>query len=140
MIEASGDTVDTPDSATPERATHDRATPEQVEFVARLYLRRYGVVVRKVLERERFPVPWRDLLRAFRTLELRGEVRGGRFVRGFDGEHFAVEPAVTLLRKRGTDADPSPLRVAAADPLNLRGILTPDDRVAAHTKAWVEVL
>ena len=40
-----------------------------------------------------------------RTLEARGEVRGGRFVAGFDGEQYALPEAVTLccaaVRRRG---------------------------------------
>lgn len=103
--------------------------PPPPEFVARQLLRRTGVVFRKTIEREKQPVPWRDLARACRTLEARGEIRGGRFVAGFSGEQFALAEAVTLLRavrKRG--ATP-PVSVSAADPLNFRGILTPDDRV-----------
>ena len=122
-----------------EREEEVDITEELAEFVARQYLQRYGVVVRRVLKRERLPVPWRVLLRVFRRLELRGEVRGGRFVEGCDGEHFALESAVRLLRKiRRRDA--TQLRVAAADPLNLRGILTPEERIAPQTQAWVEVL
>jgi hypothetical protein len=41
------------------------------------------VVFRKTIERERMPVPWWRLVRELRTLEARGEVRGGRFVAGF---------------------------------------------------------
>ena len=84
-------------------------------------------------------VPWRDLLRVFRGMELRGEVRGGRFVKSCDGEHFGLDQAVTMLRKV-RDRDAASLCVAAADPLNLRGILTPEERVASTTQAWVEVL
>ncbi|MSR47268.1 MAG: DEAD/DEAH box helicase [Planctomycetes bacterium] len=73
---------------------------QAVEFVARQLLRRWGVVVRRVVARERLPVPWRDLVRCFRSLELRGEIRGGRFVAGVDGEQFALPDAVTALRKR----------------------------------------
>jgi ATP-dependent Lhr-like helicase len=122
-----------------DEAPTDVASPEQIEFVARQLLKRYGIVVRKVLARERFKFPWRDMLRVFRSLELRGEVRGGRFVQGCDGEHFALDEAVALLRKiRKRDA--APLTVTAADPLNLRGILTPDERVSSHTQSWVSVL
>ena len=42
--------------------------------------------------------PWRDLLMAYRRLETRGEIRGGRFVAGFSGEQFALPEAVGVLR------------------------------------------
>ncbi|MBL8842291.1 MAG: DEAD/DEAH box helicase [Planctomycetes bacterium] len=115
--------------------------PEQVELVARQLLKRWGVVLRRTLERERLPVAWRELLRCYRAMELRGEVRGGRFVAGFDGEQFALPDAVALLRKRrrvqrervaeqeAGGASVPAAEVAAADPLNLVGILTPDERV-----------
>ncbi|MFN3484817.1 MAG: hypothetical protein ACK44W_04975, partial [Planctomycetota bacterium] len=111
-----------------------------VEFVARQLLRRTGVVFRRILERERLPVPWRDLVRTYRAWELRGEVRGGRFVAGFSGEQYALPEAVALLRavrKRG--AEGAPICVAAADPLNYRGILTPDERVPAAARRLVPV-
>ena len=38
--------------------------------------------------------PWLDLLRVFRRLEARGEIRGGRFVAGHFGEQFALPEAV----------------------------------------------
>jgi ATP-dependent Lhr-like helicase len=89
------------------------------EFVARALLRRYGVVFRAALERERQPVPWRELARALRALELRGDVRGGRFVAGFSGEQFALPEAIPLLRKlRRTPAPLGPL--ASFDPAHLR--------------------
>ena len=43
-------------------------------------------------------MPWWKLVRELRTLEARGEVRGGRFVAGFDGEQYALPEAITLLR------------------------------------------
>jgi len=98
---------------------------------ARQCLRRYGVVVRELLARESRLPPWRVLLRAFRTLEDRGEVRGGRFVAGLVGEQFALPEAVEGLRavRRRPEA-PEVVIVAAADPLNLVGILVPGARVA----------
>ena len=86
------------------------------------------------------PVPWRDVARVLRTLEARGEVRGGRFVAGFDGEQYALPEAVTLLRavRRRGEAS-APLSVSAADPLNFRGILTPDERVSPATRQNVRV-
>jgi ATP-dependent Lhr-like helicase len=119
---------------------HREAPPAPpVEFVARQLLRRTGVVFRKTIVREKIAVPWRDLVREYRRLESRGEIRGGRFVAGFSGEQFALPEAVTLLRavrKRG--ATP-PLSVSAADPLNFRGILTPDDRVSPAARQKVQV-
>jgi ATP-dependent Lhr-like helicase len=113
------------------------------EFVARRMLARTGVVFRKTLARERVPVVWRDVARVLRTLESRGEVRGGRFVAGFDGEQYALPEAVTLLRavrrRSSSEADPPPVSVSAADPLNFRGILTPDERVPPTAREAVRV-
>ena len=115
---------------------------EDAEFVARRMLARTGVVFRKTLTRERHPIPWREIARALRLLEARGEVRGGRFVAGFDGEQYALPDAVTLLRAVRRDAAKevaSPVTVSAVDPLNFQGILTPDERVAATTRKQVRV-
>jgi ATP-dependent Lhr-like helicase len=109
-----------------------------IEFVACQLLARTGVVFRKVLQRERLNVAWRDLLRAYRTMELRGEIRGGRFVAGFSGEQFALPRAVRLLRKLRRE-DRSPVVVAAADPLNYSGILTPDERISPLVRERVTV-
>jgi ATP-dependent Lhr-like helicase len=101
----------------------------QAEFVARRLLRRTGVVFRRTTVRERIPVPWRDVARACRALEARGEIRGGRFVAGFDGEQYALPEAVTLLRSlRRKPARPlggDRFALAPSDPLDFRGILTP---------------
>jgi ATP-dependent Lhr-like helicase len=116
------------------------ATADAAEFVARQLLRRTGVVFRRTLAREKPPVPWRDVARACRLLEARGEIRGGRFVAGFDGEQYALPEAVTLLRalrKRGEAG--APASVSAADPLNFRGILTPEPRVSPAARALVQV-
>ncbi|HEY4229002.1 MAG TPA: helicase-related protein, partial [Thermoanaerobaculia bacterium] len=114
-----------------------------VEFVARRLLARTGVVFRKTLARERQPVPWRDLVRTLRAMELRGDVRGGRFVAGFDGEQYALAEAIPILREvRRTERDAdaqAPASVSAADPLNFRGILTPDERVSPATRRQVLV-
>jgi ATP-dependent helicase Lhr and Lhr-like helicase len=106
-----------------------------VEHLARSLLRRYGVVFWRLLEREAdWLPPWRDLLRVYRRLEARGDIRGGRFVAGFSGEQFALPEAVGLLRevrrKPGTGAI---LSLSGADPLSLAGILTPGPKLAALT-------
>jgi ATP-dependent Lhr-like helicase len=64
-------------------------------------------------------------------------------VAGFDGEQYALPEAVTLLRevrRRGErPLGSTPLSVAASDPLNFQGILTPDDRVPASAGYEVAV-
>ena len=103
-----------------------------VEAVARTLLRRYGVVFKPLLARESITVPWRDLLREFRRLEARGEIRGGRFVAGFTGEQYALPEAVeTLRRVRRTPADGAIVTLSAADPLNLTGVICLGERVPA---------
>ncbi|HEX5704568.1 MAG TPA: DEAD/DEAH box helicase [Pyrinomonadaceae bacterium] len=112
------------------RGGRTEADRESLEAVAMKLLQRYGVVFRKLLDRESINIPWRDLLRVFRRLEARGEMRGGRFVGGFSGEQFASPDAVHLLRSiRRTEADGSMVAISAADPLNLLGILLPGPRL-----------
>ncbi len=104
-----------------------------VEHAARTLLARYGVVFWRLLEREAaWLPPWRELLRVYRRLESRGDVRGGRFVAGFSGEQFALPEAVGLLRAtRRHPAAEQWISVSGADPLNLVGILTPGPRLPA---------
>src|SRR3989475_933892 len=105
---------------------------DDVEAVARTLLKRYGVVFRSLLQRESQLPPWRDLVRVYRRLEARGEIRGGRFVSGFGGEQFAAADAVGRLRAvRKTEKGEELVALSGADPLNLVGILTPDARVPA---------
>jgi ATP-dependent Lhr-like helicase len=108
-------------------------SPEWVERVARQLLHRYGVVFRDLLARESCAPPWRDLLIEYRRMELRGELRGGRFVGGFIGEQFALPMAVDALRavRRNRDRDGQEIKVSATDPLNLVGILAPGPRIPA---------
>jgi ATP-dependent Lhr-like helicase len=98
-----------------------------VEHVARSLLKRYGVVFLRMLEREAHWLPkWRDLLRVYRRLEARGEIRGGRFVAGYAGEQFALPEAIAKLREvRRRNATGELISLCGADPLNLVGILTP---------------
>ncbi|MGH9928010.1 MAG: Lhr family helicase, partial [Pyrinomonadaceae bacterium] len=135
---------------------------EAAEEIARILLKRYGVVFKRLLEREGIVLPWRVLLRIYHRLEARGEIRGGRFVAGISGEQFALPEAVGMLRairrtrtgsmdfyfrspareseERVSDSiapnateTESLISVSAADPLNLVGIITPGGRVTAHT-------
>ncbi|MGH9871420.1 MAG: DEAD/DEAH box helicase [Pyrinomonadaceae bacterium] len=132
---------------------------EAAEETARILLKRYGVVFKRLLEREGIVLPWRILLRIYHRLEARGEIRGGRFVAGISGEQFALPEAVGMLRairrtrtgvidfgfrspareteERVSDSANTEIEslvsVSAADPLNLVGIITPGGRVTAHT-------
>src|SRR5436309_1126677 len=114
-----------------------------VEQVARQLLRRYGVVFRDLLQRESLPTAWRDLLMCYRKMELRGLIRGGRFVSGFVGEQFALPEAVESLRslRRATGHaekhQAQEIRVSAADPLNLVGVVLPGARVPAVPTNYV---
>ncbi len=101
---------------------------------ARVLLRRYGVVFRRLLERESFPITWYELGRIYRRWEARGEIRGGYFVAGISGEQFALPEAIGLLRSiRKAPSNGELITLSAADPLNLQGILMPGPRIAALT-------
>jgi ATP-dependent helicase Lhr and Lhr-like helicase len=105
---------------------------DAVEAFARVLLRRYGVVFRRVLEQESLRASWFELIRVYRRLEVQGEIRGGHFIAGVSGEQYALPEAVGLLRairKIAPKGDLVP--ISAADPLNLTGVLTPGLRVAA---------
>ena len=107
---------------------------EKAEEIAWTLMKRYGVVFKRLLEREGMTLPWRVLLRIYHRLEARGEIRGGRFVAGISGEQFALPEAVGMLRTiRREGAKDSMISVSAADPLNLAGIIIPGNRITAHT-------
>jgi ATP-dependent Lhr-like helicase len=144
-------------------ATNAGGTPAIPEEIARILLKRYGVVFKRLLEREGIALPWRVLLRIYHRLEARGEIRGGRFVAGISGEQFALPEAVGMLRAirrartgsvdfgirsasqlsedsateslvvAGPSNEESLISVSAADPLNLIGIITPGGRITAFT-------
>jgi ATP-dependent Lhr-like helicase len=110
----------------------DTSADDAVELQARTLLRRYGIVFRRMLAREPNAAPWRELARVYRRLEARGEIRGGRFVHGMSGEQFALPEAIERLREiRRGRPDGHLLVISAADPLNLTGILTEDERIRA---------
>jgi len=109
-----------------------QATNQAIEGVCRMLLNRYGVVFRELLARESILPRWRELLIAFRRLEDRGEVRGGRFISSFIGEQFALPIAVESLRAmRNIEPTGEIITISAADPLNLAGIVVPGERVPA---------
>ncbi|MEO7062279.1 MAG: DEAD/DEAH box helicase, partial [Dokdonella sp.] len=100
-----------------------KAAPEAIEHVARVLLKRYGVVCWRMFAHEAaWLPPWRDLLRVYHRLEARGEIRGGRFVAGISGEQFALPEAIASLRSiRQRGPDQSWVCVCGVDPLNLIG-------------------
>jgi ATP-dependent Lhr-like helicase len=105
-----------------------------VEMFARVLLRRYGIVFRRLLEGETLKASWYELGRVFRKLEARGEIRGGYFVAGVSGEQFALPEAVGMLRSfRKSNGAAQMITVSGVDPLNLAGILAPGRRIAAIT-------
>jgi ATP-dependent Lhr-like helicase len=111
--------------------TREQRSPE---LYARTFLRRYGIVFKRLLARETGAPAWRDLLIVYRRLEARGEIRGGRFVGGMSGEQFALPEAVGQLRSiRRLQGGGRLVSVGAADPLNLTGILTPGERIPGLT-------
>jgi ATP-dependent Lhr-like helicase len=111
-----------------------QARDEALQAFARVLLRRYGIVFRRLLERESLRVSWYDLGRVYRRWEARGEIRGGHFVNGASGEQFALPEAIGLLRAIRKAARTNELiTISAADPLNLLGILDSEPRIPAIT-------
>lgn len=110
-----------------------RAEPEdRADSWAQQYMRRYGVFCRELLMRESAAVSWRELLAVLRRSEARGEIRGGRFIAGLNGEQFALPEALDALRAlRRRAPEGQYATVSACDPLNLAGILTPGPKIAA---------
>jgi ATP-dependent Lhr-like helicase len=107
---------------------------ESNETIAWALLRRYGILFRKLAERENLAPPWRDLVRVLRTFEARGQIRGGRFVEGYYGEQFALPEAIVELRNvKKENSHDVLISISAADPLNLTGIMTPGRRIPAYT-------
>ncbi|HTQ99580.1 MAG TPA: hypothetical protein VMH83_06300, partial [Candidatus Acidoferrum sp.] len=155
----------TPDSHKPKAGSHDRRraiygiedagrwsllaqasdapaplSDEQLERLIHLYCQRWGVITRKALEREQSAPPWRQLLLKLRRMELRGDIRGGRFISGVGGEQFALADTVTALRRQhklwldAQERDPATRQglrhiINATDPLNLLGTLLPERKV-----------
>ncbi len=111
---------------------------EAVKVLAWTLLSRYGVVFRRLLTREVSGVTWRELVRVYRMLEARGDIRGGRFVSGMSGEQYALPDAVDRLRElRRSGTDETLVAISGADPLNLTGIVTLGDRIRAAASSRI---
>ncbi|MGB5756065.1 MAG: hypothetical protein WBM50_04055, partial [Acidimicrobiales bacterium] len=110
-------------------ADHD----EFVEAVADQLLQRWGVLFYDLVSIENLAVPWRDLQWALRRLEDRGLIKGGRFVKGFSGEQFALPEAVEALKAlRRAPAGGQTVTVCGTDPLNLTSVILSGDRIPAR--------
>jgi ATP-dependent Lhr-like helicase len=116
----------------------DATRDDAVRALAWTLLSRYGVVFRRLLAREVNGVTWRELVRVYRTLEARGDIRGGRFVAGMSGEQYALPDAVDRLREvRRSGHDDVLVAISGADPLNLTGIVTLGDRIRAAASSRI---
>ncbi len=116
----------------PEGAPEDR--DDLVEALADQLLQRWGILFYDLVAHENLAIPWRDLQWALRRLEDRGLVKGGRFVKGFSGEQFALPEAVEALKmvRRIKENAVGSVIVCGSDPLNLTGIILPGDRAPAR--------
>ena len=107
-----------------------------------LLLRRWGVVFRDLLAREEGCPSWFELLQVLRRLEARGEIRGGRFIGAVAGEQFALTDSVQQLRRLRDEGPKQEITViSGADPLNLVGIITRQERIprtASNRVAFVD--
>ena len=106
-------------SLVPAAAT-DIDREELAEALADQLLERWGVVFYDLVAAEHPAVRWRDLQWALRRMEDRGLVAGGRFVRGFTGEQFALPQAAEALqairRAEPDRAQRAPVRHRSAQP------------------------
>lgn len=104
-----------PTSKPPATADHndEEIHSDAVKPIARTLLRRYRVVSWNLLEREApWLPPWRELARVYHRLEVRGDIRGGRFVEGLLGAQFALPEATATLRAVRQQADDGELQQA----------------------------
>lgn len=123
----------------PSRSVHwEVLDEEQLERLIGIYLQRWGILFKGLLARESFSPPWRVLLAALRKMELRGILRGGRFVAGVGGEQFAFPETVDALRKfkneRKTKGSPVYYCISAVDPLNLIKLILPNHKLSRLMK------
>jgi ATP-dependent Lhr-like helicase len=131
--------VPTPSDWT-QAADGDPDRDELVEAVADQLLQRWGVLFYDLVANENLAIPWRDLQWALRRLEDRGLVKGGRFVKGFSGEQFALPEAVEGLKLiRRNQPTGRTVAVCGSDPLNLTGIILPGERTPARRTELIEL-
>ena len=126
-------------SVVPAAAT-DIDREELAEALADQLLERWGVVFYDLVAAEHPALRWRDLQWALRRMEDRGLVAGGRFVRGFSGEQFALPQAAEALQAiRNAEPTGRTVRLSGSDPLNLTGVVLPGERVPARSTEWFDL-
>ena len=103
---------------------------KRIENWCRLLLRRYGVMFRELIANDSAAPRWGELVRVYRRLEARGEIRYGRFVDGVAGEQFALPETIPLLRADG-ESSADLVELPATDPINLTGRIMTGSRVPA---------
>jgi ATP-dependent Lhr-like helicase len=114
-------------------ADADALGAPEVDHIARVLLRRYGVVFRKLLELRRRAA----MAGAFLCVSAHGgagEILGGRFVSGFAGEQFALPEAADLFKGVSRAESGDQVSVSGTDPLNLAGIVTGGELVSAISR------
>lgn len=95
-----------------------------------ILFRRYGILFKTLLDTETLMPPWSSLLPILRRKEIRGEIRGGRFIAGVFGEQFALPEALQILsRLEPEESNPELLVLNACDPVCLAGVVTPGTRI-----------
>jgi ATP-dependent Lhr-like helicase len=119
--------------------TPEVAASERTEQWCRLLLKRYGVMFRDLLGNESVAPPWYELVRSYRRMEARGDIRGGRFVAGVSGEQYALPEVVSALRSATIEPAAPPLILPGTDPLNLSGRIGGSMRVPALPGHWVSI-
>jgi ATP-dependent helicase Lhr and Lhr-like helicase len=106
------------------------------------------VLSRQILKRESTAPAWRDLLPVLRRRELRGTLRGGRFIEGLGGEQFTLPETVAPLREQArklrelaaSAAGSSDWETAtyvsltATDPVNHLPLFLPDVKLARNSR------
>lgn len=112
------------------KTASNRLTEAEADGFVRILLRRYGVVFKALLETETLMPPWMALLPHLRRMEIRGDVRGGRFVAGAFGEQFALPEAIEGLRRtQSSPEDDALIVLSACDPICLQGILNSETKI-----------
>lgn len=106
----------------------------RAEAIAQMQLGRQGLIYRYAAENDFFKVPWPKFVRTLRLMEMRGVVRGGRFVEGLWGEQFADPAAVPqmIATPKGVYKEESALDPVgmSARLLTKLGVLVPPQRTA----------